>query len=132
MLYSQLIEVHTWSGLYPFLYYQSIVFSVSISDLYCMNFLSGVCQNCKLSIAIRAHKKSGQKCFRSLHSQTFLFMAGPLSKCLLRACFFVRPLSSSARSVPPELLSATCFPVFGPPGQFLAARSLPYHVPLDR
>ena len=42
-----------------------------------------VYQNCKLSIAIRAHKKSGQKIFRS---RTFLFMAGPLFKCLLRAC----------------------------------------------
>ena len=37
VLYLQLIEVHTWSGLYPFLYYQSIVLSVSISNLYCMS-----------------------------------------------------------------------------------------------
>lgn len=42
VVYSQLIEVHTLSGLYTFLHYQSIVFSVSISNLYCMNFRSEV------------------------------------------------------------------------------------------
>lgn len=44
-----------------------------------------VYQHCKLSIAIRAHKKEWPKIFLIALLANLLFMAGPLSKGLLRA-----------------------------------------------